>query len=123
MDVRWLGFISPEALLSAVDVLVVPSLWHDTAPRVVFEAFAQGVPVVGSNRGGIPELVADGTGWLFEPDDPGALATALRCCVERRERLAAMGAAAREYAKLFSPEAVVTGYLKVYETALGMKRE
>jgi len=121
-DISWLGFVPPEALLSALDVLVVPSLWHDTAPRVVFEAFVHGVPVVGSNRGGIPELIADGTGWLFDPDDPVALATVLRRCVEERASLPAMGARAREYARRFSPEAVVAGYVETYKTALRMKR-
>ncbi|HEX7126918.1 MAG TPA: glycosyltransferase family 4 protein [Thermodesulfobacteriota bacterium] len=121
-DVRWLGFVEPEALLAAVDLLVVPSLWHDTAPRVVLEAFAHGVPVVGSTRGGIPELVAEGAGWLFDPDDPGALAAVLRRCIERRDRLAAVGAAARAHATRFSPEAVTAAYLEVYRRALEARR-
>ena len=121
-DVRWLGFTRPEALLSAVDLLVVPSLWHDTAPRVVLEAFAHGVPVVGSTRGGIPELVVEGTGWLFDPDDPGALAAVLHRCIEERDRLAAVGEAARAHAARFTPEAVTTAYLEVYGRALEARR-
>ncbi len=121
-DVRWLGFVEPGVLLSAVDVLVVPSLLHDTAPRVVLEALGYGVPVVGSVRGGIPELVPDGAGWLYDPNDPGELAMLLRRCVERRERLAAMGAAAREHAKQFSPEAFVLAYLEVYGRVIGVEQ-
>jgi glycosyltransferase involved in cell wall biosynthesis len=113
--VRWMGFVKPESLLGELDVLVVPSLGHDTAPRAVLEAFAFGVPVIGSNRGGIPELVTGETGWIFDPDEPEALAKALRRCLQERSRLAAMGASALERSGRFTYEASVGGYLKVYE--------
>lgn len=48
--------------------VVVPSLWHENFPYVILQAFASGKPVIGSRRGGIPELVQAGRhGWLFEP--------------------------------------------------------
>jgi len=47
------------------DVLAVPSQWLETGPRVILEAFAAGVPVVGSNLGGIAELVTDGVNGLL----------------------------------------------------------
>jgi glycosyltransferase involved in cell wall biosynthesis len=57
----------PQVLAEA-DVLVAPSLWLETGPLVVLEAFGAGLPVLGSNLGGIAELVQDGqTGFLFEP--------------------------------------------------------
>ena len=50
------------------DVLAVPSQWLETGPMVVLEAFAAGVPVIGSNLGGIAELVTHGVdGLLVEP--------------------------------------------------------
>lgn len=62
------------ARLAASDVLAVPSTWLETGPLVVLEAFAQRVPVLGSNRGGIAELVQhDQTGWLFPAGDVAAL--------------------------------------------------
>ena len=42
------------------DLTVVPSTWLETGPLVVYESFAAGVPVLGSDRGGIAELVSDG---------------------------------------------------------------
>ena len=52
--------------LRQVDVCVVPSLWLETGPLVVPEAFAAGVPVLGSDLGGIQELVRDNVdGLLF----------------------------------------------------------
>ncbi len=56
--------------LAGIDLLAVPSLWLETGPIVVYEALAHRVPVLGSDRGGIAELVRDGTdGWLLPPGD------------------------------------------------------
>jgi len=50
------------------DALLVPSQWLETGPLVVYEAFAAGIPVIGSNLGGIAELVTNGdNGILVEP--------------------------------------------------------
>lgn len=46
--------------MAQLDLVVVPSLWLETGPLVVLEAFAAGVPVLGSDRGGIAELVRSG---------------------------------------------------------------
>jgi glycosyltransferase involved in cell wall biosynthesis len=47
------------SFLSQYDLLVVPSQWLETGPLVVLEAFAAGIPVLGSRLGGIVELVKD----------------------------------------------------------------
>lgn len=54
-------------VFSQIDVLVVPSLWHENNPRVIQEAFACKTPVIGSNVGGISEFVTHNfNGLLFE---------------------------------------------------------
>jgi glycosyltransferase involved in cell wall biosynthesis len=113
-SVRWLGFVKASDLLEQVDVLVVPSLWNDTAPLVVLEAQGHGVPVLGSNRGGIPELIAPEGGWVFDPDFPDALRKALRACIAQRDDLRKMGAAARRHAELFDLERFIKGYMDVF---------
>jgi glycosyltransferase involved in cell wall biosynthesis len=50
---------SPWPIYERARVVLVPSLFEDPAPRVVAEAFANGATVVGSDRGGIPEMCAD----------------------------------------------------------------
>ncbi len=66
------------SLLSDYDLLAVPSLWLETGPLVVLEAFAAGIPVIGSNRGGIAELVEDHVnGLLVEPESVDAWSAAL----------------------------------------------
>ena len=52
-------------LLTDFDMLAVPSQWLETGPLVVLEAFAAGVPVLGSRLGGIAELVRDGVDGLL----------------------------------------------------------
>ncbi|MDX6369357.1 MAG: hypothetical protein QOG93_859 [Gaiellaceae bacterium] len=50
---------SLASLMSASRLLIVPSLVDDAAPRVVMEAAAAGLPAIGADRGGIPEMIAD----------------------------------------------------------------
>ena len=69
--------------LASLDVLVVPSIWPETSPLVIHEAFLSGLPVVASNIGGIPELVEhERNGLLFEPGNVDALENALKRLVE-----------------------------------------
>lgn len=62
----------------AIDVLAVPSICFETGPLVVLEAQAAGLPLVGSNIGGIPERVVHGeNGLLVPPGDAAALSEVL----------------------------------------------
>ena len=64
--------------LSAIDVLVVPSVWYENTPFVVLEAFCAGRPVIASDLGGLSELVQDGVnGRTFTAGDPASLLSVL----------------------------------------------
>lgn len=66
------------AILSALDVLVVPSLAPESYSLVAREALSAGVPVLAAAVGALPEVVADGVnGWLVPPGDVAALAARL----------------------------------------------
>ena len=70
-------------LLAGYDAVAVPSQWLETGPLVVLEAFAAGVPVLGSNLGGIAELVTHGVdGLLVEPGSMTAWRQVLRRFVD-----------------------------------------
>ena len=86
-------------LLRACRFVVVPSLWHENFPYVIFQAFAAGKPVLGTNRGGIPELVHGGErGWIYEAASAAALANGLRHAFEiSNDTIETMGHAARRY--------------------------
>lgn len=78
LAVRFVGHVEPLQFLAQIDVLVVPSVWHEPFGRVVQEAFACGVPVVGSASGGIPEVIGTaGPGFLFPPGSSTRLAEIL----------------------------------------------
>ncbi len=65
--------------LAAARFTVLPSECYENGPLALLESFAAGVPVVGSDIGGIPEHIDDGRdGLLFAPGDPAALAAAMR---------------------------------------------
>jgi len=62
--------------MCAADLFCLPS-YSEGCPNVVVEALACGRPVVGTNVGGIPELVAKASGLLIPPRDAAALRAAL----------------------------------------------
>jgi glycosyltransferase involved in cell wall biosynthesis len=78
-EVRFTGLLSPAALAeirSEAGLVLVPSRCEEACPYAVLDAFAAGVPVLTSNRGGLPELVGEGA--ALDPDDPGEWARVLR---------------------------------------------
>lgn len=90
-NVRFLGALARERVwdvLSQVDALVVPSLWHETFSLIVHEAFAAGVPVLASAVGALNEAVRDGVNGLLVPrGDVTAWRLALQRLVEAPERI------------------------------------
>ena len=58
----------PRRFWRLTRVALMPSLWWENQPLVAIEAMINGIPVVGSNRGGIPETVGDGGVVLPLPD-------------------------------------------------------
>ena len=80
----------PE-ILSILDILVMPSL-NEAVGISAIEAQAEGVSVVASRVGGIPEIVKDRvTGLLVNPADPAALAGAVIELISDKDRRARMG--------------------------------
>ncbi|MBD2208372.1 glycosyltransferase family 4 protein [Nostoc linckia FACHB-104] len=76
------------ATLQAYDILAVPSQWLETGPMVVLEAFAAGIPVIGSNLGGIAELVQNQVnGILVEATSIQAWSQALQQLYQDKQLL------------------------------------
>lgn len=71
--VRFMAPYAPQEsmeVMAQYDALLVPSVGMETGPLVVLEAFAAGLPVLASRRGGMRELIAEGVdGLLAEPGD------------------------------------------------------
>ena len=99
-------------------VLVLPSA-SEGLGRVLLEAMATGIPVIGSDVGGIPELVQEGiNGFLVPPGDEKALAEKIRWVLENPEQARAMGCHGRAFVEgFFSTEAYVKAYRQIFEVA------
>jgi len=122
--VEFLGFThDPDKVLASVDAVAVPSTRPDPLPNSAIEALAAGLPVVAANHGGLPEIVRDqATGILVPPDDPQALASALRQLADEPARRAQMGeAAAADVRERFGLERMLDEVEGVY-SSLGVRR-
>ncbi len=69
-NIEWLGFRKGkdlEQLVKNAMYVIVPSEWYENNPLSIIESMAMGVPVIGSNMGGIPELIRhQENGFLFQ---------------------------------------------------------
>jgi glycosyltransferase involved in cell wall biosynthesis len=83
--------VPPETIveeLSKMDVCIIPSIWPETGPLSLFDAFAAGVPVIGTNHAGIAERVRhDVNGLLFEWGNSAELAAQLNRVLDDRKVL------------------------------------
>ncbi len=78
-DVRFTGRLAPDALAdlrTRAAVVLAPSRWEEPCPYAVLEGMAAGVPVLASDRGGLPELVGRET-TVLPAGDSGAWSAAL----------------------------------------------
>jgi len=94
--VEILGPLDLEGLRSALGrarFSVIPSECYENAPMAALESLAAGLPLVGSDLGGLPELIENGvTGYVVPPRDPSALLAGL-------QRASVMGPEARTAAR------------------------
>ncbi len=79
--VELVGFQAGEDMrryAERASLAIASSRWRENMPYSIVEAFALGTPVVGTDIGGIPELVMEGeTGFVCEPGDAGSLSEAI----------------------------------------------
>jgi glycosyltransferase involved in cell wall biosynthesis len=98
--VEFPGFQQGEALAKlyrGARCVVMPTLWYENMPNVVLEAMAYGKPVIGSDLGGVAEVIKDGKdGLLFKPGDAASLRDRLEETAADDGLVRRMGMAARE---------------------------
>jgi glycosyltransferase involved in cell wall biosynthesis len=117
---RFPGHIpDPPRIMSEIEILVHPAD-NESFGRIVVEAMAAGLPVVGVRGGGVGEIVVDGeTGLLAAPDEPEALAECISQLVRDDSLRNRLGAAGRRRAEShYSLESCAAGVLRVYEESM-----
>ncbi len=119
------GFVTPDQVpdqLAGKRVFVLPSI-EEGLGLVVAEALAQGVPVVASRSGGIPDLLTEeNAGILVPPEDTQALAGAIRTVATNDLYLTGALNAGRVLAARLSPQAVAAGFESIYAAARGERK-
>ncbi len=109
-------------LLSWAELAVFPSLMEATSVAAL-ESMACELPVAASEVGGLPEIVDEDVGALFEAGNPTALAAAVTALLERDD-LRALGAAARSrVVQRWSNARLVDRHLEVYQGLVDSGRE
>ncbi len=109
----------PLALLPALDVFVLASLWEGL-PVALFEAMATGLPCVGTRVSGTEEVIRhDRNGRLVPAGDPRALAAELIALIDDPALRARLGAAARDRLQHFDAPSISARYRALYAQVIG----
>ncbi len=122
--IEFLGYKSGDDLYTLVQearFVCVPSEWYENNPMTIVEAYCLGVPVIGANIGGIPEIVEEGrTGFLFDSGDVSSLSRVLHASMEIDDsRYRQMRENCRAFARLhFDPETYVARLVEFYESTI-----
>lgn len=123
-SVSFLGKLDRIApLLAAADLFLLPSQ-SESFGLSALEALASGVPVVGTNAGGLPEVVRNGeTGVLCRVGDiPGMAAASLEILQDPKRWSEMSKLAAADARERFSRDAIVSKYESLYRTSLPAKK-
>lgn len=108
-----------KRIISESTCVVVPSKWYENCPMTVLEAYASGKPVVGSNMGGIPELINNAVdGFVYSAGDVNVLAECLEKLWEDTELAVKMGLAGRSKVEMnYNEEKHCKSLVSLYEKA------
>lgn len=121
-NVEFLGTKTGEevtALMSRAAATICPSLWYEGMPRVVIESMAVGTPIVASDIGGYPEMIADsGAGVLFPAGDVPALQSLIRSLVAGNAFAAMRPNARHRFESEYTGERNFSLILNIYRSVL-----
>jgi glycosyltransferase involved in cell wall biosynthesis len=122
-----LGYKNASELYSLIQnsaFVIVPSIWYENNPLAVVESFSIGKPVIGSSIGGVPELLQDGRGILFEPQNEESLSNAIsEALALTPQRYLDMSNSCLEFAQReFSPQKHYESLIRAYNSAIWIKR-
>jgi glycosyltransferase involved in cell wall biosynthesis len=109
--------LEPQRFYREIDVFVLPSR-SEGLPLALLEAMASGLPIIATRVGGIPEIVRSDVGWLCQPDDPHALAGAMKEAAGSSDLAGRGAAAARLALDRFDIDGMCEQYLDLFSQLL-----
>ena len=123
IDVYPLGYIAEEKKMvdvyNAVDLYAIPSL-QDNLPNTIVEAMACGVPCIGFNVGGIPEMIDHlHNGYIADYKNTSSLADGIHWLLTEGEYEVLSREAARKAASTYGENSVAMKYLAIYNRMTG----
>ncbi len=117
-QVHFLGFRSDIPLLLSVSDSMILTSEREGLPRSILEAFCLATPVIGSNIRGIKDLLADDCGILVNYGDVNALAKAMSCIADNKDKAKAMGQKGKSKIGHYDIKQIVAMYDDFYRQAL-----
>jgi glycosyltransferase involved in cell wall biosynthesis len=117
--IRWLGFVERDALLDAVDVMVVPSVWSEPMGYVALEAMAKGKGLIAARSGGLQEIAALAAHAVtYEARNAPELAQRMDAMMDAPELARSGGFAEPGSAARFTEAHVVAAYERAYRPSV-----
>ena len=97
------------------DIAVIPSIWDDPAPLVVFEAMASGLPLITTDSGGIPECINEDVAIMLKRDERliENLTYSMEELINDEEKRNALGEAARKHALQYNKERYYRDFIEI----------
>jgi glycosyltransferase involved in cell wall biosynthesis len=125
--IEFLGHQSQEQLVELYancKFIVVPSEWYEIAGLIILEAFSCGKPAIGSDIGGIPELIKDTErGFIYKTGDVEDLSAAIKYLLNNPDLVAEMGHNARQFIENeMSPDMHYKKLIEIYDLAIISKK-
>ncbi|HDX9659029.1 TPA: glycosyltransferase family 4 protein [Bacillus toyonensis] len=122
-NVEILGYQSGEKLKQLLEesmATVIPAKWYENCPISILESYSCGKPVIGSNLGGIPDMVHNGeTGLLFETGNIQDLVNKLKYVQENPDEMLDMGRKSRKLIEtMYNKHKHVDDILKIYKEVI-----
>lgn len=115
-NIKFLGWLNREEYFKVMkesSCMVVPSLCYENSPTVIYEAASIGLPVLASRLGGIPELIHNFGGFLYNPKNEGDLMYQMKWIYNNQDKLKKISARSKEKIKKLAQNIYIDKLLKI----------
>jgi len=117
--IKFRGFMKSNNIYEDISISIIPSLLNEAFSRIHLESYSYGIPVIGSNRGGIPEGIIDKkTGFIFDPSKRDDLKEKMEIFINNPKLIDEFSQNCIKFVKNFDEEKIVNQYIDLYNKVL-----